>query len=574
MTQQQCRRTTRRTLARLTCSTALAAVCALPTVALGQVPLPAPTVVDPALAVRPVVEGLVQPIGLAFLGRDSFFVLEKGTGLVKWVRPVNGVQTTSVVLDLSVNSASERGLLGIALHPEFPRNRGVYLFWTESCTGADTTNLASIGLPSPSCPVAVAGQPLPDAPADPLGSRLDRFTWNGTSLTFDRNLLRVRSYQADPTQPLRGNHNGGVVRASVERGKTVLYLVLGDQGRRGQLQNLEFGPPASALHPNFPADDQYGGPAPDAAHLSGVILRLDEHGRALRDNPFYDYGKDLIRAGQTATGQTLQKVYAYGVRNSFGMTIDPRSKSVWYQENGDDSFSELNRAVPGANGGWVQVAGPLSRVAEFKAIETGTAPLTAGKYIGMQQVRFPATELADTPEQARERLVMLPGAVYTDPVFSWRYEVAPGGIGFVSSRALGRQYDGNLFMGAAVPAMQGGYLFRFRLTGNRRAVAVDDPRLEDRVADNLEKHSFRRPEDAVPGVLGIVESESLLFGRDFGVSPDVQMGPNGNLYVVSLSRGAVYEVYRPGKGHHHDGDDDDNDDDRDDDRDDDEDDRR
>ncbi len=42
----------------------------------------------------------------------------------------------------------------------------------------------------------------------------------------------------------------------------------------------------------------------------------------------------------------------------------------------------------------------------------------------------------------------------------------------------------------------------------------------------------------------ITESESLLFGRDFGVGTDVQTGPNGNLYVVSLSNGAVYEIVR------------------------------
>jgi hypothetical protein len=58
----------------------------------------------------------------------------------------------------------------------------------------------------------------------------------------------------------------------------------------------------------------------------------------------------------------------------------------------------------------------------------------------------------------------------------------------------------------------------------------DDPRLEDRVADNVGKWE-------------ITESESLLFGRNFGVGTDVQTGPNGNLFVVSLSDGAVYEVF-------------------------------
>jgi hypothetical protein len=51
------------------------------------------------------------------------------------------------------------------------------------------------------------------------------------------------------------------------------------------------------------------------------------------------------------------------------------------------------------------------------------------------------------------------------------------------------------------------------------------------VADNLAKHE-------------ITESESLLIGRDFGVVTDVETGPNGNLYVVSLSRGTIFEVFR------------------------------
>ena len=80
-----------------------------------------------------------------------------------------------------------------------------------------------------------------------------------------------------------------------------------------------------------------------------------------------------------------------------------------------------------------------------------------------------------------------------------------------------------------------GHLFRLQLTGNRQKIGVDDPRLEDRVADNLAKYD-------------ITESESLLFGTGFGVGTDIQTGPNGNLYVVSLTAGSVYEIYRQPTG--------------------------
>jgi len=81
----------------------------------------------------------------------------------------------------------------------------------------------------------------------------------------------------------------------------------------------------------------------------------------------------------------------------------------------------------------------------------------------------------------------------------------------LNSRALGPQFDGDLFVAAAVPNLVGGYLFRFKLTGNRRMIAVDDPRLEDRVADNTDKFD-------------ITESESLLIGRNFGIGTDIQTG--------------------------------------------------
>jgi glucose/arabinose dehydrogenase len=177
------------------------------------------------------------------------------------------------------------------------------------------------------------------------------------------------------------------------------------------------------------------------------------------------------------------------------------------------------------NGGWIQIAGPVSRIAQFKAIET-TPP-----FVGLQQIRWPPSNIADTPEEALARLFMLPGAHYSDPEFAWKYEVAPAGLGFISGRALGPQYDGDLILGAAREQLLNGQLFRFNLTGNRKKIAVDDPRLEDRVADNLTKYD-------------VTESESLVFGTDFGIATDIKTGPNGNLYVLSLSLGAIYEIFR------------------------------
>jgi glucose/arabinose dehydrogenase len=473
-----------------------------------QAQAPGPSMLDPNLAVRTAVSGLVTPTSLAFLGPDDMLVLEKNTGKVKRVT----AGTVQTVLDLAVNNASERGLLGIALHPDFATNHALYLYWTcRSTHPADPTMPDEGECPDPPQTGADTGDIL----AVPLlGNRIDRFLWDGSTLTFDHNLIKLHAFQNDATNGVpRGNHNGGVLRFGPD-GK--LYLIFGDNGRRGQMQNLVDGP----FGPGQP-DDQFGGPQPDDAHFTGVILRLNDDGRAPGDNPFFEAGAAM--GGEV--GANVQKIFAYGVRNSFGLAFDAVSGGLWDEQNGDDSFDELNRVEAGSNLGWVQIMGPVERIAQFKAIETSPA------FFGLQQVRWPPTNIADTPAEALSRLFVLPGSHYSDPEFSWKFAVAPAGIGFLSSRALGPQYQNDLFVGAARTFLEGGYLFHFDLTGNRRQIAVDDPRLEDRVADNNDKFD-------------ITESESLLIGRNFGIGTDIQTGPNGNLFVVSLTNGAVYEVFR------------------------------
>jgi aldose sugar dehydrogenase len=622
----------------LTC-TFLAALLGLPSVVNAQ---NTPSLVDPNLRVRTVIRNLDQPTSMAFIGSDDLLVLEKATGKVQ--RVVNRV-LTSTVLDLAVNSFSERGLLGIALHPNFPSNPSVYLFWTESSTGVDSSQPQDVPL---------------------LGNRVDKFIWDGSTLTQDANLIQLRAFQEDAGQPLRGNHDGGVIRFGPDR---KLYIYVGDTGRRGQMQNLPDGPgcitpPCDGIPQGNLRDDQFGGPEPDSEHLTGVILRLNEDGTTPSDNPFVLAG--TVRGGEA--GANLKKVFAYGIRNGFGMAFDPFSGKLWEAQNGDDSFTELNLVEQGANLGWVQIMGPVSRLAQFKAIETSP------EFFGLQQIRWPPTNIADSPREALARLFMVfdggdefaseltgreeappvvtdagatahfvlnpdgtlsfelratgpiqdatqahihlggrgqngpvvafllpfnptgqdfqpgdliasgtlddsdviarprftptianlvnrmrqgrtysnlhtiafpggevrgqnivsdraPVSRYSNPEFSWKFEVAPGGVGFINSNALGPQYQGDMIVGAARDFLQGGHLFRFNLTTNRRQIAVNDPRLQDRVADNLDKFD-------------ITESESLLFGTGFGVGTDIHTGPNGNLFVVSLSKGAIYEIFR------------------------------
>src|SRR5262249_10652944 len=129
-------------------------------------------------------------------------------------------------------------------------------------------------------------------------------------------------------------------------------------------------------------------------------------------------------------------------------------------------------------------------------------------------------------------------AVYRDPEFSWKYEIGPAGTAFIGT-GLGPAYTGTLWIGSARSFQQvggtGGSLYRFRLTADRLHVGVSaDPRLAGLLADNL----FRAQK------FEGTESETLLIGTGFGTTTDLEVGPDGNLYVVSLTDNAIYRISR------------------------------
>ena len=231
-------------------------------------------------------------------------------------------------------------------------------------------------------------------------------------------------------------------------------------------------------------------------------------------------------------GRNLQKVFAYGVRNSFGMTFDPKKGDLWTTENGGLSFDEVNHVPRGFNGGWIQFMGPLSRVAEFRALEIAAGTGANGPN-GLQQLRYPATRISETPQDAKKRLFDVPGSHPEDPAFSWKRVVPPAALGFINGTNLGEQYDGDLIVGSAVArATNAGHLYRFRLNGGRNRFVFDDDKLKDTVADNLASDDFT------------TEGDEILFGTNFGIVTDIQTGPDGNLYLVGPA-GTVRRISRP-----------------------------
>lgn len=252
---------------------------------------------DNHLLVTPYVCCPQFPTSFAFLPTPpgqplQVLVLEKFSGRVKHF--VNGV-FQNTVLDLPVSNYGERGLLGIALHPDFDNNSFVYLYYTASPTTQD----------EPAIP-------------DVLENRVERFTWTGSALVAPQLILRL------PARP-DFNHLGGVILFGPD---DMLYGVIGNVGRFGQLQNARNG---------------------DAPDTTSIVFRVQDDGTPPANNPFF------------AMGGAMQYTYGYGIRNSFGIEFDPVSGSLWETENGTDVYDEINRFPPAFNNGFAEILGPVAR---------------------------------------------------------------------------------------------------------------------------------------------------------------------------------------------------------------------
>ena len=377
----------------------------------------AQTVADSTLEVTTWATGLSGPTSFAILPAGPgvhMLVCEKATGRVIHVHD-GEIQGTA--LDVAVNFLSERGLLGIALHPNFAVNGFAYVYYTPSSTASDNQGSNSL-----------------------LEHRVDRYTWNGTTLGALQPILTLPSWGGP-------NHDGGVLRFGPDG---MLYGVIGDLNRNGQLEN-------------FPA-----GPLPDS---TAIIFRVNPDGSPPGDNPF------------VGLGARMQIVYAYGVRNSFGLDFDPVSGVLWDTENGPGSYDEINRVLPGFNSGWEQIMGPDSR-----------------------------------DPQGVGNLWMAAGAAYSDPEFSWLSPIGVTAICFLDG-TLGAAHEGACLVGDN----NTGTLYRFELDATRTSLVMPTPDTQDLVADNNG------------------ERITFLLGSGFGVTTGIEIGPDA-VYVASHLTGNIYRI--------------------------------
>jgi len=382
----------------------------------------APTLKDSNLQIKTVATGFSQPTSMAFIGPNDILVLEKNTGLVKWVK--NGVVLPGSILDVNVATESERGMLGIDVSKvASTTNRfNVYLYYTEA-ESKDGGNAIANRL--------YKYQLIIDPRFGPAQGKM-----------FLVSLLLDLPVTPGP------NHDGGKVAIGPDSN---VYSVIGDLNRETKAQNFGSGPDADG---------------------TGGILRVAQDGR-------------MVGTGILGASNPLNKYFAYGVRNSFGLDFDPVSGKLWDSENGPGSNDEINLAEPGFNSGWKDL-------------------------MGFAPAGFNFNNLVSFGGKGK----------YSDPEFVWTQPVAPTAIKFQSSGALGSAYVNDMFVGD----FNKGRIYNFNLNSARDGLILSGV-LADKIANT----------DS--------ETEQVIFGQGFNGITDLKVGPaNGYLYVLSFQDGAIYQV--------------------------------
>jgi glucose/arabinose dehydrogenase len=368
---------------------------------------------------------------MAFLKPNDILVLEKNNGTVQ--RIVNGVMLRKPLLDVNVATRSERGMLGIAVAPNHENNKPTYVFlyYTESKTkdGED----ANLG----------------HAAKEPLGNRLYRYELadNNTRLINPKLLLDIPTGGASL-------HNGGKLLIGPDNN---VYVIVGD--------NSVADTQASNIQKGILPIERAG------------ILRITQDGKAVH--------------GIFGDKDPLNKYYAYGIRNGFGISFDPVTKRLWDTENGPNFGDEINLVRPGFNSGWIKVAGFWQELKNKTIVNVTGTPKGLVDFNGIGK--------------------------YSPPEFSWfKPTVGPTAIKFLNSDKLGKQYENDMFVGD----IHRGYLYHFDLNKKRTALSLIEP-LKDKVSNNRDE----------------LENGGIIFGKGFGGITDIQVGPDGYLYVLSLYQG-------------------------------------
>jgi aldose sugar dehydrogenase len=430
-----------------------------------------PILNDSKLEVELVTEGFNSPTSMAFIGdHGDMLILEKSGKVMLFS---NESKTKVTLLNLTVNQQSERGLLGVAVldnvsdhdittiaaHNKYQNFRfplyNETTITTRDNNGSNTTKISQ-SLPTPTSVFFYLTEASKEDRSEVLGNRIYRFEWNDTDKSLSNGTL-ILDLPATPGP----NHDGGKLIADSKNRH--LYAVIGDLNRNGMLQNFKNG--------SLPDD-------------TSVILRINPDGSPAQGNPFIN----ISRSDNSYAN--LSKYYAYGIRNSFGLSIDPVTGILWDTENGPSRYDEINIVRPGFNSGWEKVMGPIER-------RNVTAENDLVNFLGSSS--------------------------YADPVFSWGRSVGVTDIEFYDSHKLGDNYTNNIFVGD----FNNGHLYSFEINETRSGLIFEHPGLADDLVASTDR-----------------QRAAVIFGSGFtGGITDIETGPDGYLYLLTFHpKGAIFRI--------------------------------
>jgi aldose sugar dehydrogenase len=452
---------------------------------------------DPNLQVKTVAQGLQFPASMAFLNPNEILVLEKDEGKV--LRVVNGNISGEPVLTLDVNHVFDSGLLGIAIdHQKVAGGNDdgapkyVFLYYTGPTHEGNAT-LYSTANTSSKC----KNQGCQEIQ---LSNRLYRYEYKDNKLVNPKLLIDIPIYLNNRVYPttyaaiLNGGHNWYhyQLREGVHvGGKLVLdhdnniYLVTGDgggcQSHDGCYRSIKNGFLSTKSANKINGTNPIG---------MGGILRVTEDGNTVGNN------------GTIGHGHPLDYYYAYGIRNGFGLDFDPVTGSLWDTENGPHYGDEINLVQPGFNSGWAKIQG-IWPIINYSYLYFNTT----SKGVNNSSIAPSKIKLEDFGGKGK----------YSGPEFTWNSSVGVTSIKFLNTNKYGKQYENDILVGDAY-----GRIYHFDLNKNRTGLNLNGS-LSDKVANS----------DS--------EQRNLIFGRGFDTITDMQVGPDGYVYVLSYT-GKIFKI--------------------------------
>lgn len=254
-----------------------------------------------------VIAGFDLPTSAQYAPDGRIFVAEKG-GAVKIVR--DGVILPTPFYQLTnVNTYGDNGLIGMALDPNFSVNGYVYLSYVYD----STPGLNNQG---------------------PKTGQVIRITANGNVAVAGSEVVLIGSVVGDALNPSCTDYPDGTdCIASDHSAHTTDSLAFGLDGKL----YVSIGDGA-----DFNGVDPLTFRAQNLDSLNGKVLRINTDGTAPVDNPFYNGNPNANRS----------KVWYYGLRNPFRLSVHPSTGKIYVGDVGWFSFEEVNFGDPGSNFGW------------------------------------------------------------------------------------------------------------------------------------------------------------------------------------------------------------------------------